>query len=214
MLWVYAGLGVFVAFWTFLMFKGKWFLNWPMWARLSSMLAMAAMMFGIIWYLNHEAEKVEAVWATGEAEVIWDRAQLPIRVAYHPDIERDVMQAAIKTWNRVGCQLFVLVAPEDEWDVLVERGSYGEKSPVSGNDLAGSTWKKHDRYFVKIHEPGNPTHEFLIVAHELSHVLGLAHDADPRFITTPGAQSHDDLSKFLPHPSRKDSDALKARYCD
>jgi hypothetical protein len=212
MTWVLIGCGVFAAFWLFLLIKGTWFISkWPQWARLSSMGAIAVMMFAMIWYLNADAEKKELVWATGDAEVTWEK--VPIKVAHHPEVRRDVVESALKMWNG-DCALFVLVEPEDEWDVLVARGSYGEKSPVSGNDLAGSTWKKHDRYFVKIHEPNNITAEMLIVAHELSHVLGLAHDNDPRFITTPGAQSRDDLSKFLPHPSRKDEAALKQRYCD
>jgi hypothetical protein len=214
---VVGGAGIFVAFWAFLLVKGKWFINdWPQWARLSSMGAIAAMMFGLIWYMNSEAEKAELVWAAGEAEVAWEQDRFPLRVMHSDkDIADDVIEEAVKAMNRAGCDLFVIVGPGDAWDVLVERGSFGEKSPISGNDLAGSTWKTKDgnQFTIRIHEPGNPTHEFLIVGHELTHVLGLIHDDDPRFITTPGAQAHDDLSKLLPHLSRKDSAALKLKYC-
>jgi hypothetical protein len=214
---VLSGAGIFVAFWLFLLIKGKWFItDWPQWARISSMLAIAAMMFALIWYMNSEAEKVELVWATGDAEITWDKGSFPLKVAYDPDIAKDVAKATVKLWNRDHCDLFVLAGTKETADVYMERGSYREKSPLSGNELAGSTWQIPGtmRFIIRIHEPGGPTHEYLILGHEGSHVLGLAHDDDPRFITSPGAYKHTDLSKMLPHPSRKDSTALKNRYCD
>jgi hypothetical protein len=227
-MWIILGCSAFVVFWGVLMLKGKWFLNRPQWQRLLSVGVVAALMFTMVWYMNEEAAKNELVWAEGAKEIEWDKT--PIRVIVDPLIRRDVAEGAVNILNRGSCKLFVLVDPSPDWDVVVMTGSYGVTSPTSGLPMAGSTWRMRPRvipissgpsasalirarFLIKIHDPGNITKQMLTLAHELTHVIGLEHDNDPRFITTNGAQEHDDLSKFLPHLSKTDTAALKKRYC-
>ena len=215
-MWIIIGSLIFVAFWGFLMLSGKWFLNRPQWQRILSMGLITTMMFTMVWYMNEEAAKNELTWVVGEKAVEWSNT--PVRVIADPNIRQDIVQGAIDILNRGSCELFVLIEPAEEWDVVVIKGPYGEISPGMKRPMAGSSWRipldsAQDKFLIKLNDPSNITKQMLILAHELTHIIGLDDDSDPRFITTNGAQTHDSLSTFLPRLSETDTKALKKRYC-
>ena len=57
---IIAGCVGFLFFWSFLMLRGKWFMQWPQWLRLGTMILFTAGMFALIAYMKGEEEKNEA----------------------------------------------------------------------------------------------------------------------------------------------------------
>ena len=218
---------IFVVMVAGALFRGTWFLSLAWWGRAAIAVPLTGALFGCIWQLNVKAEKTEPVWATGQSAVVWHAEDFPVEVAIDPtdptkDQLRPLVAAALGTWNgAAGCTLFVLAdAFEDPYNLLmaqvtVERGMIGTLHPTKGTVLAGGTWwgLRDDTpvFSVRIYEPGNPTHEYLILTHEFGRVLGLETDADRRSIMVNGVQRYQELP--LPSPSRKDSKALNERYC-
>lgn len=195
-------------------FLGKKFLASPRYVRWPILAVVVGCTFVSIWMLHDEREKNEVVWATGEKAVEWPKDQLPVQVAVlpHSDINKQSISYAIDMWNK-DCKLLELVDIQADHHVIIQRGSVGHKDPETGKTLAGSTYFKPStgQFLVTIHQPGDITAEYLILAHELGRVLGLATDDYPSSIMASGVQSVKEPP--YPSPTRKDRKALKERYC-
>lgn len=205
----------------------KWFINLPMWARLTIGLSVAAGMFVLIWYLNSERQKHEPVWAEGDKAVFWPRPQLPLKV-YAPDWEGHTgsVRDAVKTFGEmVGCTLMVMTNRADDADITILN-----EGCETGPNHAGCTFydPAKKKALIKVGQPGDVTQSYVIFYHELTHAWGLAHDGvyplpqpgeKPALfvpITADNAGAHSNRlgqGALLPALSDKDREALWKRYC-
>lgn len=211
----------------------RWFLNLPMWIRLTVGLSVVTGMFVMAWWHNQGKQKREVVW--DDTAKLWPR--LPLQVVWNEhvwDEHNSSITKAIAVMNsEVGCRLLE-AASGSSWDITLISadgepcGDWG--GLVVDPDHAGQTYRCPDGTMeIHILQPGNVTQMYLVVYHELTHVLGLAHDGRypvperardaPAFvpITADNAPAHAyRLSQGLRLPTLSDKDraALSVRYCD
>lgn len=155
----------------------------------------------------------------GAAPVRWDPDKLPLLVVvhtmaadWHPDIEE-----AARAWNRaVGCTLFVVMGPTN---IVPERRALTSGVVPVYLDAEGRTYTKFwadrvtgemDSAWVFMGRGTYPQgYTAPAAAHELGHVLGLGHDAEPESVM------HGVLDPARPPPNLAPDDVrrLRAWYC-
>ena len=224
---VIAGAVAFVAVWAFLMFKGKWFLTWPQWARLASMLAVAGGMFALIWYMQKKETEAEATmmgicWdSQGRAHypekwevnakcespqpLDWKKSPKLVYWDFPDDFDdfRSSHDEALKFWNNeLGHDHFKETLVEDIADVHILWGS--------ANDGTGAMSTSHRKVgeriiaTITVKRPSDIRRWMLEEQHELGHVLGLAHDRSG--IMNPELQEGEEMKVWLLH--KKDRKAV------
>ena len=194
----------FVALFVLSLWKGKTFLKTPIWVRLSVILPIVIIMFLWIWHLNERAETAEPVW--DDLQIEWKKDQLPLQVWFEKGIDTP---ETLAVWNRAvpaGCVLFQKTIDRGAANVIVVVGDYG-------GDCAGKAWKTPLGAKIEVNDPGMVGQTYLIIAHELGHILGLAHDPRKNSIMLNGVQAH--AGTFpTPKVTAKDQSALSERYCN
>ena len=147
-------------------------------------------------------------------EETWDDRNLrqpvpPITVSYEDF--GDATKAAIKLWNNVQSDLFVMSVPSESMvRVLSDNGT-----------PCGDPWRPHDEechsglayqcpdgtWEIHVTKPGDSHMQYCIISHELGHVLGLADDPPGKRVMNQGCAEHVLVSD-------KDAAAVKERYKD
>jgi len=196
----------------------KWV--WYLIGGIVFLLAGGGVLYGVL--THKEPGLMKVCWKSGHAvydnasctqDLQWDRTVFPL--TYFIDFDKDhkdyleSVEAGVKLWNReIGRDLFVRTEKREEAKLIVQWGS------VEGN-TGGYT--KHfgtghpERAEVTLVDATDVHAVYRFAAHELGHVLGLAHDEAPRSImypTQPGMTT--DMTLVL--PSDFDKKLLKELY--
>lgn len=147
----------------------------------------------------------DSTWMPAYAKV---PAMPPPPVGVRADETIPSVPDAMEAWNEAaGCKLFTYdVAP---W-VQVRIGSEGKPG------VAATTRIYSSGALVEVYDAPDITTAYLVVVHELGHVLGLDHDASRSSVMRPdtgavGLMESDD--EPLPMVSRSDAEAVQRRYC-
>lgn len=157
----------------------------------------------------------EAVW--DDRPRPWERAPIVVSA---PDDFREPTEVIVGLFNRqVGCRL-LLFAMSGDIDVRVETGV---RSPCGRDDAvridpdeaAGAFLCPGARAEIHIAYPGDLFERTWIVAHELGHVLGLAHDDSGLMREKVPVTFDKEGHRALPiiRLTDKDAAALRGRYC-
>lgn len=197
--------------WT-MVFGPAWFWSLKQWVRIGLMASLALLGGLAAWRAAVEAERVEPVWLEAPGVVPWAHTPIRVRLAADLDTYAEAVHAAVRMWNeQAGCQLFREEPPEElDYDVRVvflKDEPCGGVASDPGKDVAAST------YFcagggvdISVEHLDEMQVAYVVFAHELGHVLGLAHD--PSGLMAPMASTAE-----LVLPSDKDRLAVRARYC-
>lgn len=204
-----------------------------LYGTVAGMLLVFAIGVGLIKGCHDKNQALEPVWATGDAAMEWPKDRLPLKTWLDPELSssnayRKSFLDGVNAANRdIGCTVLAVATDETTADIRIL--SAGTDKP---SELAGSWAVRAPRLegLVHVAQPGSSGEFYLIVYHELGHVLGLAHDghvAVPDYenggqgaialsIMTNNVVEHDprlENGEFLPKLSEKDAAALKSRYC-
>ena len=140
----------------------------------------------------------------------------PLTVAVDPGLDPRAVAAALELWNdAAGCRVLV---PTDEPDADIYVTIGGRKPDA---DACGAAWRRGAEAFVEVYDVGDLHVEYLALAHELGHALGLGHDIGTGMessIMAPDACDHDalDLEGLGIRPAwvtHADGAALAGRFC-
>ena len=202
---------VAICAWT--IFRGPaWFWALKSWVRIVLMASLGLIGSLGVWRAAVEAERVEPVWLEAPGVVPW--RSLPIRVRMAADLDTYAVAAstAMRMWNeQVGCQLFKEVPPESmsyEVRILFLEGQPCEGvTPVPDHKVAASVYFcQMGGVDISVERLDEMQAAYAVFAHELGHVLGLAHD--PSGLMAPRTEA-----MTLVLPSDKDIAAVRERYC-
>lgn len=191
------------------------------------MLVIAVVMFGLIWYMNHERTKSEATvmglcWdSSGQAHypekwgvnapcdspraLRWTKAPKLVhwKMPSYFDSYADSHRRAMDFWNKeLGHEHFRPTSDESLADITIVVGSFGDGSGAMSTSHREVDGKISATITVKA--PSDVRRWMLEEQHELGHVLGLAHDQTG--IMNPELDETDGMRVWLLH--EKDRTAL------
>ena len=200
---VIGGCIVFTAVWALLMFKGKRFMHWPQWKRLTSMLIFAMFWSSVVYVAWEEADKnqptlLTVCWANTSSayvavyqdglstptcdspeELIW--AKKIKRVYWNMPSEYDVhkegYKLALRYWNNnLDHVVFVSAYTAEGADIVIQpRPDSGKTATSHSRSLDGAISS-----VINIRPGLIDIRRFMLdLKHELGHTLGLAHDLGP-----------------------------------
>jgi len=181
-----------------------------------------------IWWMKRKAYDEEVVWADTAAEL----SPLPVKVEWDKDAWGAHSESFVKAMGEINsavkCQLFEAANGGGRVKIVSANGEPcgSAEALVDDRGHAAQSYRCPDgTYEIHVSEPGDTTTSYLIVMHELGHVVGLAHDGRyvvgehaPMFVSvmTPNVADHArrmEAGKMLPTLSEKDAKALRERYC-
>jgi len=140
--------------------------------------------------------------------VTWDPSRFPLSVTYEADFDPDDVHAGADFWNRGACPLFEVIGAGDHGDVVIEVGDDVAQDSYGGWGIR--TCPAGMCGIVYVRQSSFETGPAIIVAHELGHLLGLAHDTTQnRSIMHPQAASQIGYINV----TDKDRAALGEMYC-
>jgi hypothetical protein len=141
--------------------------------------------------------------------VTWDPSRFPLSVTYEADFDADDVHAGADFWNRGACTLFEVSGAGDHGDVVIEVGEDVAQDSYGGWGIRSCPAGMCGIVYVR--QSSFETGPAIIVAHELGHLLGLAHDTTQnRSIMHPQAASQIGYINV----TDKDRAALGERNCD
>jgi len=195
-----------------------WFTALKPWVRVVVAILIAGAAFFSVQKCYEKRQDSEAVWMSSARH--WRSVPLSVRA----DAYEGATKSAMELWNTAaGCPLFAqtFVAmgdsiSRDPLATVVVKATDGApcgqmEAQGMGQDDAAGAYLCGPRAEVHVSHPGDTRQQFAIVAHELGHILGLAHDMWPGSV-----MYHDSgqvaASKMI-RVTDKDSVALAKRYC-
>lgn len=165
-------------------------------------------------------DQTEVLFEPADRLVDWPAVRLPLHV--QDELSRDYYdstRAAIARLNdRVGCALFVYGGHVDANvpDVRVYHAApdgldVDAAAAAFINDRLGS----YPSAEVRAYALGDVQEAYLVLYHELGHVLGLAHDLRSRSVMSPdvGSGSFEDGVNVTLQINDRQSSALAAKFC-
>lgn len=149
--------------------------------------------------------------------------RFPLTVAADPMLDERVLEEDLELFNdAAGCTLFAKEAAGDVADVVIDFDAPPTRADGTKDDCAQRCDPRHhlgctcfgaDGWAIFYPTPSTIDVDMWVIAHELSHVLGLAHDVGRKnAVTRPDAhRGPADGAMFL--LTTKDGNALAERYC-
>lgn len=148
----------------------------------------------------------DRTWTTGAMAITWDHA--PMFVWADPNIDKEALATAVNLWNSA-CKLLVITNDTDRADIMIHVGAHKNTTTAAGTTEKATTHVK-----IFLYTAGSVTSNYLLLAHELGHALGLATDETKYSIMSDYASGDMfSMNKSLPSASYNDLAALKQRYC-
>jgi len=163
--------------------------------------------------IKHYDDPIKSPHPECKQNVQWDKDQLPLTVfmdlGKDHEIYRDSIVKAMGMWNSEVGPMFVPVTDKSKASVVVSWGTVSNKDHIDGYTVHHGDDGKILGADVVLSEPSDLHAIFRYAAHELGHVLGLAHDESGLMrISAPGATEK--LEFVL--PSDYDKSLLKELY--
>ena len=148
---------------------------------------------------------------TFEADAhIWERSRIPLSVTSTDNLDARDIRAAVNVWNTRGCTLLRYDGAGDHGDIVVRVGDDISEDAAGGWQMRLKAGKWYGDALIR--QPFDRRVIFVTAAHELGHVLGLAHDLTQSMsIMYPHAAGRE--SGYV-NATDKDLKALAARYCE
>lgn len=166
-------------------------------------------------FLYPVGEQVDSTACSDPVELIWPG--MPLKVVVDPELNsyNASFDEAFAFWERgVGGVLFVRVLPGDTADVAFVLGSASDPGlAATAHHIVNSKLTA----IIEIRKPGDVTEMVYVAAHELGHVLDLAHDPNNTSImnsTIENAGLLDSPDQSFPNlwVTDDDKNALRSRY--
>lgn len=182
-------------------------------------VSIALVIYGVV---THKEEGLLTVcWENTQANysgdctpVKWDKALVPL--TYYIDFDNDhkkYTESVVKAagmWNTEIGTVFKRVEDRKDAVVLIDWGSYrGGMDCIAGWTSHRGTSTAYSAH-VQLKEPSTLFNVFQDAAHELGHVLGLAHDTFKSSVMYPYHREDDNVHAVL--PSDSDKKLLKELY--
>jgi len=140
---------------------------------------------------------------------VWDSARIPLAVTVEDGLEAIGAVEAIETWNAGRCRLLRYAGIGGSGDIVVRVGDDVSESSAGGWELRTKAGRVTG--VVLVRKPGDSRMVWIVTAHELGHVLGLAHDRTQTMsIMHPEAAGSE--SGYI-NATHADLGALGRRYC-
>lgn len=132
-----AAIATFVAAFLLFMFRGKTFLMWPQWVRLTIMGSFVLLWGGWIVALNLQREATEITFDTDGKDIEWTKEQLPLGVCLNDDLgsHKESAEAAVKLFND-GSSMDLLSIRTVNCNIEIQEGSI-EVGTEFADDLQG-----------------------------------------------------------------------------
>lgn len=186
------------------------------------LLALGGVFYGVL--AHREQGLMKVCWSAGLArydgeceELKWYKDQMPLGyyIDFGPEHVKyiDSVIAAADLWNREICRVFDRVDIVEDAAVIVDWGPTAPGEDHSGGYTKHTGNEQVEGARVTLTNPTDMHTVFRYAAHELGHVLGLAHDDSPRSVMHPRApDTTDKLTQIL--PSDHDRKLLKQLLCE
>lgn len=196
-------------------------MNFKMNAKVWVLLAAGVVGIFLVGLLYNCSTKNEPVWASGDAAVVWQKADLPLTVCpIEPFDYSQELASAVSVFNgEVGFKLFEY--KDDltvDCEIVALTGSIENGTEAKNNDFSSSFVKRGDQQVVQVvlNVPGESAQVTLALRHELGRAAGLAEDGAPTSIMSKdvikGSGLLEDGTAKQPVLTPRDSDALRSRY--
>lgn len=196
--------------------------TWLLMAGAVWLLAIVGLAMAIAGAVGCDGKIKRNVEATFVDDPIWPH-KFPLVVAADPMLDRRVLEEAVALFDRAaGCDLFEVGGGGADYDVLIEFDAPPTHPDGTKDDCAlrcdsqehvACTCFGARGWVIFYPAPSTIDVDLWVIAHELSHVLALAHDVGRKnAVTRPDAHRGPTDGAMLLVTS-KDSDALSERYC-
>lgn len=189
----------------------NWFWGLKVPVRVGLMTGMVAFLGLAVWRQVKKDELTEPVFVDNAR--IW--SVLPLRVLFASELSvyDGTVRGAMSLWNHeVGCPLFVETVGRSagEYDVrfvFTKDAACDSQDAQQDPAVSAGTWYcPNGTADIDVQRLDDVVVAYQIIAHELGHVLGLAHDRSGLMDASVSL-----MNPVLPNP--KDVAALRARYC-